>query len=389
MLTTGGTSADVWLNVWSGTAWGTSSLATGTASDSTFPAVAVAFESQSSHALAAYGVSGSSTVYYRTWASGSGWTVQQTGPVASGGATNSLILDSDANSDRIMLSVQDAGQDLNYVLWDGLAWGARFTAETGTGEVKNQPFLFLWDQHLSCGRSVSVILPASADTQLSNMSPTLNYGTCQTIESMNQGSPAMVRRPLIAFDLPALPAGCTVNSAMMDLYTYNVAQAGTVVNAHRLTSGWAEGTVCAAAGTANWNDRLSGVAWTTPGGDLDPVAAASVTVNAAGTYTFDLTDLAQAWVDGTYGNYGVILDEPTNFMPNGVAWWSSEFATPSQAPKLRMTFTCAPAGASLGNTLDAMPRLVNNEDSDHGDHGPHRHSTHDPRDRGSARRGHH
>ena len=45
-----------------------------------------------------------------------------------------------------MLAVQDDGSDLHYALWDGGAWGAPTEIETDTNEVKNQPFLFLWDR---------------------------------------------------------------------------------------------------------------------------------------------------------------------------------------------------------------------------------------------------
>ncbi len=56
------------------------------------------------------------------------------------------VLDADPTSDRVMLSVQDGGSDLNYVLWDGAAWGTPSQQESDTSEVKNQPFVYLWDE---------------------------------------------------------------------------------------------------------------------------------------------------------------------------------------------------------------------------------------------------
>jgi hypothetical protein len=47
----------------------------------------------------------------------------------------------------MMLSVQDSGSTLDYVLWNGSSWGSPSEQETNTGETKNQPFLFIWDQH--------------------------------------------------------------------------------------------------------------------------------------------------------------------------------------------------------------------------------------------------
>ena len=146
-LTTGGTGADVWLNVWDGTVWETPLVAETTATGSAFPNVAVAFESQTGQALATYGENATNTVKYRTWTAGSGWSAEQSGPdIGAGETPNSMTLSSDPDSDSIMLAVQDSGSDLNYVLWDGAAWGTPSQQEINTGETKNQPFLFLWNQ---------------------------------------------------------------------------------------------------------------------------------------------------------------------------------------------------------------------------------------------------
>ena len=56
-----------------------------------------------------------------------------------------MMLDADPNSDQVMLSVLDAGSDVNYILWSGSVWGTPSEQETNAGDTKNQPFLFLWD----------------------------------------------------------------------------------------------------------------------------------------------------------------------------------------------------------------------------------------------------
>ncbi len=149
VVTTGGTAADIWLNVWDGSSWETSQLAEITATGSIFPAVAVAFESSSGEALAAYGENSQSVVRYRTWSSAGSWSDEQTdGPdVGAGETPNTLLLESDPLSNNIMLAVQDdSGQDLNYVLWNSTSWGTPSEQEADTGEDKNQPFVFLWNQ---------------------------------------------------------------------------------------------------------------------------------------------------------------------------------------------------------------------------------------------------
>ena len=57
-----------------------------------------------------------------------------------------MTLASDPYSNDIMLALQDDGSDVNFVRWNGSSWEAPIEQEIDTGEIKNQPFLFLWDQ---------------------------------------------------------------------------------------------------------------------------------------------------------------------------------------------------------------------------------------------------
>jgi hypothetical protein len=134
------TDQDVWFSVWNGSAWETAVAATNNGSGNTFPNVAVAFEAVSGEALATYGESGS--VRYRTWGSGV-WSGELTAP-SIGDPSNSMTLDADPISDGIMLSIQDDGQDLSYILWSGSSWGPVNGLEGTSGETKNQPFVFVW-----------------------------------------------------------------------------------------------------------------------------------------------------------------------------------------------------------------------------------------------------
>ncbi|MEP0945108.1 MAG: tandem-95 repeat protein [Rhizobiaceae bacterium] len=142
--TTGGN--DAWVSVWNGSSWETAVQIETNVEDLNSPNIAVAFENQSGQALVTYSEDGSDTVYYRTWDSVGGWSSEQT-LVDLGNRINSMTLDSSPTSDQIMLSVQDNSQDLNYILWDGSSWGTPILLENDTGENKNQPFAFVWDQN--------------------------------------------------------------------------------------------------------------------------------------------------------------------------------------------------------------------------------------------------
>ncbi|MFH1312628.1 MAG: right-handed parallel beta-helix repeat-containing protein [Candidatus Eisenbacteria bacterium] len=144
---------DVWLCVWDDSTWGTPQTATNSATGTGYPGVAVAFEGLSGEGVAVYGEG--SQVQYRTWSEGAGWSGDLLAAVL-GGSPNSMTLDAVPGSDRLMLSVQDGNSDLNYVHWDGGIWGAPDELEVNTGEVKNQPFLFLWDIDITDGTSYYV-----------------------------------------------------------------------------------------------------------------------------------------------------------------------------------------------------------------------------------------
>jgi uncharacterized repeat protein (TIGR01451 family) len=202
-------SSDVWLNVWNGTAWEASDMATTAGTGTIHPGVAVAFENLSGEALAAYAKS-SQFVRYRTWVSGSGWSDEISGPNI-GGTPNSMVLTSDPQDDAIMLSVQDDGSDLNLVLWDGAVWGAPDQMESNTTETKNQPFVFLFDQ----------VAPPSADLTLSktvdNPTPTLGDSVTFTIVLTN-GGPTDATGILVS---DSLPVGLTYVSSTASQGSYD------------------------------------------------------------------------------------------------------------------------------------------------------------------------
>jgi uncharacterized repeat protein (TIGR01451 family) len=138
-------SANTWLAVWDGSGVVNKQVATQTASGTTFPGVAVAFESQSGKALALYG-EGASVTRYRTWTSGGGWSAQANGPDV-GQVPNSLMLYPSPFGNEVVAIVQDAGSDLSGMTWSGSAWGTATELEDDTKELKNQPWDFVWDPY--------------------------------------------------------------------------------------------------------------------------------------------------------------------------------------------------------------------------------------------------
>ena len=133
------------LNVWNGSAWSAGQQATASGIDQLMPGIDVAFESTSGDAFAAYGITGTSAVGYRTWSAAGGWSAEGTWGVGLTQPARVVTLTPDPDSDRIMMSDQDGNSQLALAQWSGSARGAGTIIATDTGETNNQPFAFVWE----------------------------------------------------------------------------------------------------------------------------------------------------------------------------------------------------------------------------------------------------
>jgi hypothetical protein len=84
-------------------------------------------------------------------------------------------------------------------------------------------------------------------------------------------SGARPQRPILKFDLSSIPAGSPVVSATMGLYLTQGSGSSVLTDVHRVTASWAHDST-------TWNERQTGVSWTTPGGDYDPTPSATTSV---------------------------------------------------------------------------------------------------------------
>ncbi len=216
--------ANVWLAVWNGTSWVNQLTATTTGSGTTHPVIAVAFEASTGQALAAYsGID--QTPEYRTWTSGSGWSAEANAP-SVGATPNSVMLYPDPLSDDVMLATQDSNSDLNYLLWNGSAWGSTNELTTNSGDTKNQPLLFLWN-----AAPTSIPVPVATDDAASTIqdaavsvdvvaNDTDPIGGGLTIDSITQGSDGTVTTD--GTDVTYTPNASWIGT---DTFTYTVSDA--------------------------------------------------------------------------------------------------------------------------------------------------------------------
>ena len=174
-----------------------------------------------------------------------------------------------------------------------------------------------------------------------------------------------VRRPLIHFNLSALPSSINVTSVSLRL-TAQKANGNRTVILHRVLQDWGEGTsnstggagVTAAANDATWLYRFynttaptSSPLWTTPGGSFNSaISGSGLCPAAAGNFTFSssaqmIADI-RAWLSDPTNNFGweLIGDESTTRTAAKV--FSRDYATASVRPTLTITYT-VPEPASL------------------------------------------
>jgi hypothetical protein len=173
------------------------------------------------------------------------------------------------------------------------------------------------------GETVILLIPDCAHVYYST--PDTNYGNATTIRVA--WATGHHWNAFLYVDLSAY-AGRSCFSARV--WVYNDGALDDVdVLIYRVLAQWAENQV-------TWNNRLTGVPWTTPGGDFASTPEDTVHVTALGWYSFDVTALVNAWLAGTLPNYGVVFHIP---VPNSslVDFWSDDWSVePEKRPYLEL-----------------------------------------------------
>jgi Bacterial Ig domain/Secretion system C-terminal sorting domain/Bacterial cadherin-like domain len=161
-------------------------------------------------------------------------------------------------------------------------------------------------------------------------------------------------RPLVQFNLSAIPSGATITNANLRLVA-TAAQNNTAFNLslHRVTNNWDEGTQNSANGISNWTQRLitGPVLWTTAGGDFNAAAEATTSVTTTGTYNWTggtLNNMIQNWVNGTNTNYGMLMKFVTEGTGNEAKTFSSNNnGTAANRPLLTFDYTTPATCATI------------------------------------------
>ena len=135
----------------------------------------------------------------------------------------------------------------------------------------------------------TIVYP-SADTYVESDHPNSSNGNNLTMTVLLSGS--QISLCLIKFNLGSIPSDANIQRGNLKLYCDDVSPNGANVEVYRIKRSWSE--------SITWADVSTGFYSTSM------IIAESVN-NRNSYYTFDIENLVEDWVDGTYQSYGVLL----------------------------------------------------------------------------------
>ena len=192
------------------------------------------------------------------------------------------------------------------------------------------------------------------DARMLAVVPNSNQGTFKWIAAYHNGS--NVQNTVILFDVSSIPAGSTINSAVLYLTVVSDYSVPYDRDPHRVLAGkvinnWQESEV-------TWNNRLTGVVWTNPGGDYSGLYADEGGATYGDT-SLETASLVQEWVNGTSSNLGYHLRDDIDWRAEGYedsggVYYSSDYSTASARPRLTINYTEGSGGIFIPAKLGAL-----------------------------------
>lgn len=170
-----------------------------------------------------------------------------------------------------------------------------------------------------CSNPSTQTVTASKDTYVFQDSPNDNFGTSSDLFAQSK-SDASNRRTLVGFNLPAIPADCSVTDAKLRLFS-TAAVTGRTIEAYRAGASWTEGT-------ATWNNQPA------------TTGAAATSASGAGWREWAVTSQVQAMYGPGPNNNGFLVRDQSEDAPESPEqkYQSRQGSPDSQDPQLVVTF---------------------------------------------------
>jgi len=170
----------------------------------------------------------------------------------------------------------------------------------------------------------------TTDTWINAWATGASYGSTSGLQVRQNN----VMSGLIRFDTSSLPAGWTVTSAKLKVYSHYASGLPTQITAYKMSKAWDPTTATWLAANASTN-------WTGPGAtgtdDRASTAVASFTADAPGWYTIDVTSAVQDWINDPASNFGLIL-VGSGDVSSRHDFRSSDWMVQSERPILEVNF---------------------------------------------------
>lgn len=183
-----------------------------------------------------------------------------------------------------------------------------------------------------------------------------NYGGAETLNLalMNE------QRILIWINPMSIPGINIVTNAELALKLEGADSAVPMnVTVHQLNASWNEGAEDGgpSGDGVTWQSRDGNLDWVPWGGDFNPVPESTIhgIADQPTWYRWNITDLAQEWVNGTTPNYGVILiPEMPILDPLDEKWFQSKESQTGSHPRLRVDYISTEGGVANGTFVSRV-----------------------------------
>jgi hypothetical protein len=192
------------------------------------------------------------------------------------------------------------------------------------------------DYPVTIDPDVLTLQGAAQDTYIESGSPDGYFAGDPQLLVGDDGTQAI--RGLLNFDIDMyVPSGATIDSAQLALNLESATTgASTNVTVAGTTDRWSDVTWLNY--DYDWQTGLW-LPWTNPGGDVDPVGAATASIDPTpGLKTWDLTSLVQREVSGLAPSNGFLLQQQGETTSQVLAFTSSYTWTSNPMPTLTITW---------------------------------------------------